>query len=184
MTVRLAAALQQHRHLRGSRVLCHDDGRPLAEHVMTDLLAMVGRRANVRSNGLHILRHTFCSHLAMKGAPARAIQELAGHRDLATTQRPWPLLEAAMRIGPAVSTLCDHIHQHEGEAGVRRIRAGRYRRCRQAALDLGVPTYRFLRRYLERRPPVPLTLRQVDPLIRQLTLMLKPPEIRMQPAAP
>ena len=32
------------------------------------------------------------------------------------------------------------------------------------------PTYRFLRRYLERRPPVPLTLRQVDPLIRQLTL--------------
>ena len=40
----------------------------------------------------------------------------------------------------------------------------------QAALALGAPTYRFLRRYLERRPPVPLTLRQVDPLIRQLTL--------------
>ena len=41
---------------------------------------------------------------------------------------------------------------------------------RKAALELGVPTYRFLRRYLERRSPVPLTLRQVDPLIRQLTL--------------
>jgi hypothetical protein len=40
----------------------------------------------------------------------------------------------------------------------------------QAALDIGVPTYRFLRKYVERRPPVPLTLRQVDPLIRQLTL--------------
>ena len=40
----------------------------------------------------------------------------------------------------------------------------------KAALELGVPTYRFLRRYLERRPPAPLTLRQVDPLIRQLTL--------------
>ena len=40
----------------------------------------------------------------------------------------------------------------------------------KAALELGVPTYRFLRRYLERRLPVPLTLRQVDPLIRQLTL--------------
>jgi len=35
---------------------------------------------------------------------------------------------------------------------------------------MGAPTYRFLRRYLERRPPVPVTLRQVDPLIRQLTL--------------
>ena len=40
----------------------------------------------------------------------------------------------------------------------------------KAALELGVPSYRFLRRYLERRPPVPLTLKQVDPLIRQLTL--------------
>src|SRR5439155_1464216 len=37
------------------------------------------------------------------------------------------------------------------------------------ALDLG-PTYHFVRRYLERHPPAPLTLRQVDPLIRQLTL--------------
>jgi hypothetical protein len=33
-----------------------------------------------------------------------------------------------------------------------------------------VPTYRFLRKYLDRRPAVPLTLRQVDPLIRQLAL--------------
>ena len=40
----------------------------------------------------------------------------------------------------------------------------------KAALDLQVPTYRFLRRYLERRPAAPLTLTQVDPLIRQLTL--------------
>jgi hypothetical protein len=42
----------------------------------------------------------------------------------------------------------------------------------QAALELGLPNYRFVRRYLERRPPIPLTLRQVDPLIRQPTLCL------------
>ena len=41
---------------------------------------------------------------------------------------------------------------------------------RAMAEQWGVPTYRFLRRYLERRLPAPLTLRQVDPLIRQLTL--------------
>lgn len=35
---------------------------------------------------------------------------------------------------------------------------------------MGAPSYRFVRRYLERRPALPLTLRQVDPLIRQLTL--------------
>jgi hypothetical protein len=33
------------------------------------------------------LRHTFCSHLAMKGAPVKAIQELAGHTDLKQTLR-------------------------------------------------------------------------------------------------
>jgi len=36
---------------------------------------------------VHILRHTFCSHLAMRGAAVRAIQELAGHADLTTTMR-------------------------------------------------------------------------------------------------
>ena len=44
---------------------------------------------------VHILRHTFCSHLAMKGAPARAIPELAGHADLTTTQRSRHLSLAA-----------------------------------------------------------------------------------------
>jgi len=38
------------------------------------------------------------------------------------------------------------------------------------ALDVGVPTYRFVRRYLERHPAGLPTLRQIDPLIRQLTL--------------
>ena len=38
-----------------------------------------------------------------------------------------------------------------------------------AAVELGVPDYRFVRRYLERHGPAPLTLRQVDPLIRELT---------------
>ena len=37
------------------------------------------RRANVRP-GIHILRHTLFSHLAMRGAPARAIQEWPGTR--------------------------------------------------------------------------------------------------------
>jgi hypothetical protein len=37
-----------------------------------------------------------------------------------------------------------------------------------AALDLGVHEYRFVRRYLERQPQLPLTLHQVDPIIREL----------------
>ena len=39
-----------------------------------------------------------------------------------------------------------------------------------AALEVGNGEYRFVRRYIERHPQLPLSLRQVDPLIRQLTL--------------
>jgi Phage integrase family len=46
--------------------------------------------------GVHILRRTFCSHLSMRGAPARAIQELAGHADLTMTQRYIHLSPAAL----------------------------------------------------------------------------------------
>ncbi len=46
-------------------------------------VASTQRRANLRATGaIHILRHTFCSHLAMKGAPALSIRHLAGHEDL------------------------------------------------------------------------------------------------------
>lgn len=41
----------------------------------------------------HILRHTFCSHLAMRGGAAKAIQELAGHTHLSTTMRYMHLAE-------------------------------------------------------------------------------------------
>ena len=54
------------------------------------------RRAKLSQDGVHILRHTFCSHLAMRGAPPRAIQELAGHRELGMTQRYMHLSPAAL----------------------------------------------------------------------------------------
>ncbi len=63
---------------------------------LIEAIQRAARRANLRNNGAHILRHTFCSHLAMRGAPARAIQELAGHQDLSTTQRYMHLSPAAL----------------------------------------------------------------------------------------
>jgi integrase len=95
MTYRLAAALKAHRHLRGARVLCEGDGRPLSQKVMQCLVRRAAKRAGLKNEGIHVLRHSFCSHLAMKGAPARAIQELAGHKDLSTTQRYMHLSPAA-----------------------------------------------------------------------------------------
>jgi integrase len=101
LTRRLAAALADHRHLRSKRVLCQDDGQPFTRQIVQNRMILAARRANVR-RGVHILRHTFCSILAMRGAPARAIQELAGHSDLSTTQRYMHLspaaLDAAIRL--------------------------------------------------------------------------------------
>jgi integrase len=96
LTTRLAAALREHRHLRGPRVLCQVDGSPLTEGMVQGFVRRAARRAGLRNNGPHMLRHTFCSHLAMRGAPARAIQELAGHADLTTTQRYMHLTPAAV----------------------------------------------------------------------------------------
>jgi site-specific recombinase XerD len=44
---------------------------------------------------IHILRHTFCSHLAMRGASAVQIMELAGHTKLEMTMRYMHLSPAA-----------------------------------------------------------------------------------------
>lgn len=95
LTGRLASALAAHRHLRGQRVLTTAEGKPLTQKVVQVLVRNAARRANLALSGVHALRHTFCSHLAMRGAPARAIQELAGHKDLATTLR-------YMHLSPAV----------------------------------------------------------------------------------
>ena len=35
------------------------------------------------------------------------------------------------------------------------------------ALEVGFPDYRFVKKWIERHPPTPLFLRQVDPLIRE-----------------
>jgi len=90
MTPALHDVLRAHRHL-GDRVLYSDKGRELSNRTIRNWLAAAQRRAalvdNDAAGAIHKLRHTFCSHLAAAGVPARAIQELAGHADLATTQR-------------------------------------------------------------------------------------------------
>jgi integrase len=51
----------------------------------------------------HILRHTFCSNLAARGVPAIAIQRLAGHVSIETTQKYLHMLPGAAEA--AIATL-------------------------------------------------------------------------------
>ncbi len=94
------------------------------------------------------------------------------HRPLRVSQLLW----RAGRAGTHIGTLCNLIYSQLGEPGVRRVLgvlslakkfglAAVEEAC-AAALEMGVYEYRFVRRYLERGPQ--LTLRQVDPLIREL----------------
>jgi site-specific recombinase XerD len=73
------------------------EGRTASSYQLRTWFQAAQRRAGlpVTTGGLHTLRHTFCSHLAMRGAPAEAIQELAGHSDLSTTLRYMHLSPAA-----------------------------------------------------------------------------------------
>jgi len=92
---------------------CDKQGQPFTQKVVQVTMRRVARRANVKP-GVHILRHTLCSHLAMRGAPARAIQELAGHQDLQTTQQYMHLSPAAL---DAAIRLLDEPPARPAEAG-------------------------------------------------------------------
>jgi transposase len=115
------------------------------------------------------------------------VRQRRGHRRLRDEDRPQrtpattlTLLARAQRVGKSAGALCEHLHRHEGEAAVRRILGvlalskkhgplATEAAC-TAALELGAPSYGFVKRYLTRRLVTAPALTQIDPLIRQLTL--------------
>jgi len=114
-------------------------------------------------------------HLRQKRGAHRIRDE---DRPRRTPLRIQQLLARAHKAGASIGTLCDAIHHRERELGARRIQgvfslAKKYgcaatdEAC-ALALEMHVPEYRFVRRCLERSPQAPLSLRQVDPLIREL----------------
>jgi transposase len=141
----------------------------------------MGRRVSVQWNDLHVrlLNPTTGQLLREHVRAPRGWHRIDdADRPSRTPPKTLAVLSAAHHAGRSIGAVCDHIHEHEGTGGIRRILGvlalakkhgpAVVDDAAKAALDLAVPTYHFIRRYLERRPPV--TLRQIDPLIRQLTL--------------
>ena len=103
-------------------------------------------------------------------------QDRPKHTPLGTQQ----LLGRADQAGEQIGALCRSMHSEHGETAVRRILgmlslakkygAASVDEACATALEVGSCEYRFVRRYLERHPQMPLSLRQVDPLIRELTV--------------
>lgn len=142
----------------------------------------IGREVGVQWDELHVrildpkTGQLLREHLRTRAGGYRIRPE---DRSRATPRTTVELLERAVEIGDHVGELARAIHRNDGEApGVRRILGlvGLARKHSMAALDRacafalgeGSPTYRFVRSYLEHVPELPLTLRQIDPIIRDL----------------
>jgi len=143
----------------------------------------IGRRVQVQWDSRHVrlldpLTGTLLrEHLRQpRGGHRIEDQDRPSRTPLGTRQ----LLARCEKAGPHIGALCQSLHHQEGPVAVRRILgvlalAKKYGVASTddacaVALETGAGHYRFVRRYLERQPPLPLSLRQVDPLIRQLTL--------------
>ena len=85
--VRVALAAHRQLHHRGALVFCDSDGRMLTKGEMKHPLWRACRKAGLRLIGCHVMRHSFASHLVMRGAPLKAVQELLGHATIQMTMR-------------------------------------------------------------------------------------------------
>jgi integrase len=61
------------------------DGAQLKKNALRHVLARLAKVIGVEPFGPHTLRHTFASHLVMKGQSLSAVQKLLGHADIQTT---------------------------------------------------------------------------------------------------
>jgi Integrase core domain len=143
----------------------------------------IGRRVQVQWDGRHVrllspqTGQLLREHLRQARGGHRIQDEDRSKKTPLGTQQ---LLGRADQAGAQIGALCRGMHSEHGETAVRRVQgvlslAKKYGAATvdgvcAMALEVGVCEYRFVRRYLERNPQLPLSLRQVDPLIRQLTL--------------
>jgi transposase len=143
----------------------------------------IGRMVRVQWDGLHVrlldpqTGQLLREHLRQQRGRHRIKDE---DRPKRTPPGTVQLLARAAKAGPHIGQFTKALHERQAEAAVRRIQgilsfskkygAARVDDACAAALDLEAYDYRFVRRYLERRSAPPISLRQVDPLIRQLTL--------------
>jgi integrase len=78
-------------------VFTNTKGQPLNHSSLTYHLGVLCKRAGLRRITWHTLRHTFASHLAMKGVPLNIVQALLGHSTIIMTMRYAHVAPSTMR---------------------------------------------------------------------------------------
>jgi hypothetical protein len=137
----------------------------------------IGRRVQVQWNTAQVrlidplTGQLLREHLRQQRGRHRIQEQDRPERTPSSTQQlPHRVAIAEAHMG----ALCQALHQRQGEMAVRRILgvlalAKKYGVAATddacvLALETGTCEYRFVRRYLERNPQLPLSLGQVDPL--------------------
>jgi len=87
MSQSVLVAMQAHKHRRSQYVFSTMAGQTLNGDRCQKPLTAGCERADLRRITWHVLRHTFASHLAMRGVPLKVIQELLGHASIEMTMR-------------------------------------------------------------------------------------------------
>lgn len=143
----------------------------------------IGRRVEVQWDG-HYVRvlnpdngQLLREHLRQERGRYRILEE---DRPKRTPLGILKLLDRAGRAGTQIGAFCKELHVRQAETGIRRIlgilsfskKYGNALVDQACAMAIELESYdpRFIRRYLENKGEPPVTLRQVDPLIRQLTI--------------
>jgi transposase len=179
----LSLPLEPFRYYQYGERVVHVDGCVEVEAAYYGLPpGWIGRSVKVQWDALYVrILHPHTNqllreHLRQKRGGYRIEeQDHPKKMPLGTTQ----LLRRAAHAGAQTGKFCQLLYDRHGETGVRRI-LGVLSLMKKygvpavedacaVALDIGVHEYRFVRRYLERRPHPQMFLRQIDPLIRELT---------------
>jgi integrase len=92
--------VRQENQLKSPYVFADSKGRRYYE--VKRSFASACRKAGIEDFRFHDLRHTFASHLVMKGVSLKAVQELLGHADLKMTMRYAHLSKAHLQEAVAV----------------------------------------------------------------------------------
>src|SRR5881296_3392621 len=178
-----ALPLEPFRYYQYGERVVHLDGCVEVEAAYYSLPpGWIGRPVKVQWDELHVRvlhPHTnqlLREHLRQKRGGYRIQEEDHPKKmPLSTAQ----LLRRAAHAGTQTGKFCQLLYDRQGETSIRRI-LGVLSLMKKygvpavedacaVALDIGVHEYRFVRRYLERRPHPQMFLRQIDPLIRELT---------------
>jgi transposase len=143
----------------------------------------IGRRVHVQWDQRHVrlldpkTGQLLREHRREPRGSHRILPEDRHQKTPLTTQQ---LLQRTANASASIGIFCKTMYAQQGQRALRRMQGilGMAKKYGVAAVDdacsaalaVEVYEYPFVRRYLEHKGPAPLSLRQVDPLIRQLTL--------------